>query len=514
MEGTGVKGQRVLFDVLKERSSASFHRHVQDTKPPGCAWQSLAMALHNGFGHQDVDKASKSGELLELERELRRLLVHSYQALSPKELRFVAEAKLQCELSFFKHAGYLEVEETLQHWKWYLYCLTFDSHSFTESSLKGWSVVPRTPLKGAFVVRMPLDSVDLAIFAQLLDVQILLFQLFQPALRFGAGETLHLLTHGGLWAPLLSSKQWLQEKSDLCGSVVEIDRLGGPLAHLAGKSACILSYDVENDCHIAATCNTRFPLKSVQISRILARPEDGLVTHGRCVSRMRGTAFRGIPDSSIDFQILSYLIRLDVGQRLDDLHEELAGRCRRPVSDYCTPNKHVPSGHPNELCTSTLPLQQVLEMLSEGTKVWTKCLAAVGPKRDKAAEFLTCRIQDFICLEKALDEDPLAFLAHTASDPQAKQISMDIVCSWLVLEDYLPRQAHPRSHELLELREGDAVLVSERQTAKWHGWARGRRLQTSEESRKKEGLFPMAVLRPRLWIAKIESRKELPNKSD
>ncbi|CAK9046914.1 unnamed protein product [Durusdinium trenchii] len=166
---------------------------------------------------------------------------------------------------------------------------------------------------------------------------------------------------------------------------------------------------------------------------------------------MRGTAFRGIPDSSIDFQILSYLIRLDVGQRLDDLHEELAGRCRRPVSDYFTPNKHVPSEHPNELCTSTLPLQQVLEMLSEGTKVWTKCLAAVGPKRDKAAEFLTCRIQDFICLEKALDEDPLAFLAHTASDPQAKQISMDIVCSWLVLEDY-PHQAHPRSHELLERR--------------------------------------------------------------
>ena len=62
MEGTGVKGQRVLFDVLKERSSASFHRHVQDTKPPSCAWQSLAMALHHGFGHQDVDKASKSGE--------------------------------------------------------------------------------------------------------------------------------------------------------------------------------------------------------------------------------------------------------------------------------------------------------------------------------------------------------------------------------------------------------------------------------------------------------------------
>ena len=57
-------------------------------------------------------------------------------------------------------------------------------------------------------------------------------------------------------------------------------------------------------------------------------------------------------------------------------------------------------------------------------------------------------------------------------------------------------------------REGDAVLVSERQTAKWHGWARGRRLQTSEESRKKEGLFPMAVLRPRLWIAKIETKKE------
>ncbi|CAK9048219.1 unnamed protein product [Durusdinium trenchii] len=88
-------------------------------------------------------------------------------------------------------------------------------------------VVPGS-LKGAFVLRMPLDSVDLAIFAQL-DVQILLFQLFQPALRVGAGEILHLLTHGGMWAPLPSSKH---KKNRTCAAVSLRSTASGALWHI------------------------------------------------------------------------------------------------------------------------------------------------------------------------------------------------------------------------------------------------------------------------------------------
>ena len=142
--------------------------------------------------------------------------------------------------------------------------------------------------------------------------------------------TLHLVTYGGMWAPLLSTKLWLQEKADLSGSIVQIDSsLKGSLAPFAGKTACVLGYDVDKDYHIAATTRL-FPLKSVQISEIIARSEDRNITFWRHHSRHDEPPLRGIPDKAVEFQILLHLLRLEVGQRLEDLHEVMAGRCPRP----------------------------------------------------------------------------------------------------------------------------------------------------------------------------------------
>ena len=491
-------GRRVLFDILKEWASASFHRQVRDTSPPGCSWQSFAMAL------QDAKQKGESGakELLQEERSIRRLLIQTYRSLSKEQLESVAEAKLQCELSMFHRTGYGEVELVLKHWKWYLYCLTFDSQCFTTKK-DCWNHIPETCLRGAFVVRVPLDSVDLFILSQLLGVQILLSQMFAPALHFGShGVTLHLVTNGGMWSPLLSSKLWLQDKADLCGSVVEIGNLKGPLAQMTGKSACVLRYDVENDCHVAANV-CLFPLKSVQISRIIAREEDLGTEMGRSQRRYQctGSAFHGIADGSVDFQILLHLVRLDVGKRLDDLHEEMAGRCPRRQETWQDSLRPSKPG----LCASALPLQEVLSLLSEGAQIWTKCLAAVAPRLNRP-EMLACRVQEFICLEAFEHGEPVMFLAHSSSNRQAKQISSDIVCSWLVLESYLPDRTHPRYHQLLELREGDTVLVTERH--RWPGWAFGQLQETRTAERKtSEGLFPLAFLRAFVWIAKIERKK-------
>ena len=126
---------------------------------------------------------------------------------------------------------------------------------------------------------MQLDSVDLYFLAKLLRLRILLLQFCEKALQFGDnGVTLHLVTYGGMWAPLLSTKLWLQEKADLSGSIVQIDSsLKGSLAPFAGKTACVLGYDADKDYHIAATTRL-FPLKSVQISEIIARSEDRNIT--------------------------------------------------------------------------------------------------------------------------------------------------------------------------------------------------------------------------------------------
>ena len=493
------KGRRVLFDILKEWASASFHRQVRDTEPIGCAWQSLAMALQDAKGRNTSDTTV----LTDTESDMRSLLIQAYGLLSKEAWRSVAEKKLQCPLSFFHQARYQDVELVLQHWNWYLYCLSFCSEATSHKPLE----LPF--LKGSFVVRMPLDSVDCYFLAKLLRHRILLLQLTQPALRFGAqGKTLHLVTYGGMWAPLLSTKLWLQEKSDLSGSVVQIDHsLKGALAPLAGKSACILGYDVDRDCHIAASTHL-FPLKSVQISRIITRSED-VVRHQ---SRHDQPPFCGIPDKSVEFQVLLHLLRTELGKRLEDLHEHYAGRPERPqFSEDLVPWEDFVSGHVEpaqdleSLCASSLPLQEVVAMLAEGKRIWTKCVVAVGPRPEKA-EFLTCRVQDFICLEEVLQQDEFSevmFLAHSGSDKQPKRLSSDAVCSWLVLQDFVPDRNHSRS--LMRLHEGDTAIVLERRRGTWNGWAKGRVTASSQSYEHLEGDFKLVLLRPQIWIARIDA---------
>ena len=113
------------------------------------------------------------------------------------------------------------MDRVLEHWNWYLYCLTFCSQSFSDQ--RRWANTIEQPV-GIFVVRMQLDPVDLYFLAKLLRLRILLLQFCEKALQFGDnGVTLHLVTYGGMWAPLLSTKLWLQEKADLSGSIVQID---------------------------------------------------------------------------------------------------------------------------------------------------------------------------------------------------------------------------------------------------------------------------------------------------
>lgn len=491
-------GRKVLFDILKEWMSASFHRQVRDTTPPGCAWQSLAMAWEDAVqGGVPLNEQYDSSALATKESNMRRWLVQVYGTLSLEAAQSVAKAKLRCQLSFFHKTRY-HVDLVLKHWAWYLYCLTFPSNSFAEEDQ--WAKICEGPVKGAFVVRMPMDSVDLYFLARLLKRRILLLELLREPQRFGnEGPTLHLVTYGGMWAPLLSSKLWLQEKPDLTGSIVEVAASAkGLLTHIAGNSACVIGYDVKKDCHIATASTHKFPLQSVQISRIIARPED---VRDYAIDWAEA-AFCGIPDKAVEFQILLHLVRQEMGRRLDDLHEELAGRCPRPRDDL---DGCRPIWQPRNLCASSLPLHDVVDMVLNGNRVWTKCL--VRPRPD-GAHFLTCQVQDFLCLEAVLDDytdSHQTFLAHTAFNRHAKPLSSDTICSWLVLQDFHPDQRHPRFHQLMQLHAGDTLVVTERKDGRWKGWVRGRvATSTSSEHLERFGDFNLVHLRPQVWIAKIE----------
>ena len=133
-----------------------------------------------------------------------------------------------------------------------------------------------------------------------------------------------------------------------------------------------------------------FPLKSVQISQIIAPSEDRNITFWRHHSRHDEPPLRGIPDKAVEFQILLHLLRHEVGQRLEDMHEVMAGRCRRPteLQEDLAPWEDFVFGavenfdRPDSLLASSLPLQEVVAMLFEGKRVEScrvpQCKSAVS----------------------------------------------------------------------------------------------------------------------------------------
>ena len=113
---------------------------------------------------------------------------------------------------------------------------------------------------------------------------------------------------------------------------------------------------------------------------------------------------------------------------------------------------------PRTVLGPCVPLKEVLRLLNDGMRVWTRCVAATG----EAEEHLICRERDFICLERALDDG--FFMASRAHEQHVKRISLDAFCSYLVLEDFRPRG--PKKG-LLPLQEGDVVVVTSREKGKW-----------------------------------------------
>ena len=101
--------------------------------PPGCTWQSLAMAWEDAVqSGVPLNEQYDPTALATKESNMRRWLVQVYGTLSLEAAQSVAKAKVRCQFSFFHRTRY-HVDLVLKHWAWYLYSLTFPSNSFAET---------------------------------------------------------------------------------------------------------------------------------------------------------------------------------------------------------------------------------------------------------------------------------------------------------------------------------------------------------------------------------------------
>ena len=525
-------GRWVGFDLLKQWISNTFHRQIVDTHPPGCPWQSLAAACRaSGCRVETSD--------MDLEATFRTVLVQAYAKLTEAEVEAVLEAKLMDELSFF-HSAMSSVEESKKHWKWYLYCLTFHSKEFSTDG-ESWNNVPRS---NTAVARLPLDMVDLGLLARFLTAQITVSRLDEPALRLFPvilgqdgqdgqdGEDvvcLHLVVHKSLWAPVLATADWVACRIDRTrvGSIVEVhDNLPSFIEGFAGRIACVNDFDEDESCYTVCSGLQQIPLHSSQIRRVIARTSD-LIWRSTDVtldavlalpSRSghapgQAPAFQGIPDSSVEFQLLLQMVMCEMGTRLRNLREKLAGRPLRPLRNRNeAPSleeedpvsfkelewlRHRPP-QPGEQCPSCLSLQAVEQLLKTGARVWTRCPGAV---RQGCVQL---KRKEFVCIVAAFREDAsgtasLLFRMHTSVNQQLVGIPSDCLCLWIATQDFEPDSKWKNPHQFLQVWQGESLFMIERH--RWDGWGNMRRL---EEDSELTGLVPLRYLVPCVWVASLE----------
>ena len=186
--------QFFCFLVLgKIRISNAHGRKVQDTNPPGCPFQSVALAISHAYACDRVN-----------EERVRAILVTLYKELDPNSRKKVAEAKLGDKSSFFYMTRFEDARMVSKYWTWYLKCLSYLSTTRPDDDC---------------VVRMPLDCIDLRFLAHYFNAGIIVSKLDSPALHFLPGFidhrkgriSVHLVNHKSLWAPLLDKMPTTEE---------------------------------------------------------------------------------------------------------------------------------------------------------------------------------------------------------------------------------------------------------------------------------------------------------------
>jgi len=365
------KDPTVAFDLLRVWASASQCCQVGLTETVGCPWESLSQALRraqqerkrdeealrvaqenmeatggqmegDGGFHQWVDEDTS-------EESIRARLIEAYSRQTKETMEQIAQAKIEDRLSFF--SAYKAKEDVLQHWNWYLHCLSFTVADFRTGGCASDSDVS-----------MPLDTVDLQVIASAYCTQITVLRLLEEPLRIAPPDTCiprvrqhaRLICHKRLWAPLDGPRAPEVEARPLVDALVQLGELQGELEAFSGKTAIIQGYDRDSESYLACRDRLTFSVERSQIKSIVYHErEASLLASGARAARQTalddaeavdqkaeewqkwsnvgpssGNAppLRGILDGTLEFQMLAELLRATVRDRLHHLKMDLSGR--------------------------------------------------------------------------------------------------------------------------------------------------------------------------------------------
>lgn len=529
----------VSLDLLRAWISTAHRRKVGETSPPGCPWSSLVLALqHAGF----------DGSFEDLERQLRQHLVDTYLSQSKEGVEATIRAKLAYGGAFMQLVA--PALKSRPRWTWYILCLTIATFD---------------PLDQGSV-RVPLDMVDLQVLAIRFKVSIFVSQLLSRALQFKpSGDTatcsIHLVHHRGLWAPVLGLKPPENEEGRLVNAVVELhsEILGDKPESLprgsTARAGCVVDYSRDKDEYLVDLGGHRVSADRSHISRVLysMRQEDRKLG-GLADKETSGldTRLSGIPEKSLEWQLLHELVRREARFKLEHMMQQLAGReavhpadCRPTASSsFASRGKDPvpqetwgaptpsPGGfgygaddgggwgqgqpeNPQDAASQRLPLDLfdpgpvvggrlafdfMVEVVRDNCEISVYVVRAFAPTQrgylplSVGDEVQIIEVGDrWIYAERLASGCPLPLVSRAAEG----WCPRDCLTIWEARQQFRPNDRCERGR-FLALEARDTVVLTRRYEGEWDGWAHGVRWGEKMGS----GMFNLSHVEPQVLVRK------------
>lgn len=522
--------EELQFEYLKNWISNVHDREVADEIT--CPFQSLAKGISHHY---------RSVE----EHNIRSLLVETYHRLSGESFRILADQKLKDETSFFHMTHFREVKEVKKYWNWYLYCLTFQSGEQLPQDAGGCPVV----------VRVPLDYTDLKVLSKALSARFTVSTLDEQARCYCLTEEqpvnihVHLVRHKSRWAPVLGRKMAVKGLENQLVALQALD--GGPFQSFQHKGAEVIPNTNGEEKHYLVCVGRqilpmhRNQLQLVAVPKVDTSENSSVPWWRRWQGPALGEApsFRGIPDGSVEFQLLLELLGDKIYKRLQQKREELKGyqidddRTNRNAASYTSalplvwwcstlaaPSAPVAapepaSAQPRKFKTERRHLEEVITAMQQRrTKVFVKSPTAFSREGNDWKLFLRLRRGIPLCLTGVAEHTKFSYLFKGFVEGEKEKKGWfipDLLCIWEVRQAMKMKPEMKSTAFTVELETDECFYVTDLFD---DGWAQV--CQWTNSPSPKKGVLHLASsrqehgLRPMLCIQEGDLNNALSSSSE
>lgn len=287
-----------------------------------------------------------------------------------------------------------------------------------------------------------------------------------------------LALHQGFWSPMVRLLGPRDEVIPLRDSIVELENLPFAISTALPKPLAVVEqWDSLMEYYVASVGNLRFPVERMQMKQVVFR-QHGVPTVSRASKQPAQAqrkdavkphmvpqdvlALNGIPEASLEFQVLNELVRRQARLRLERMMQELAGRGGESISE--TSGKAGVMAGRSEL-PAVVRVPDILNLLRSRREQDAHLAAVAGARQAREV-----RAAEPARSALGPAPPPVALqteqLEHVSLDAARKLVSAGQTITVLVLSDWAPDETSASSR-FLPVKSGMRITLKRHSDGGW-----------------------------------------------